>query len=188
MREEASKILQEQYFRWMVGLIRNPEYMTRDRSWMKLFRLLHDTEFVYTMELDENRANDGIELRYRFGWEKDFVNEQIAHSLDIRPCSMLEMMVALAHRCEENIMDNPEKGNRTGVWFFQMLESLGLDRMDDDHFNQRIVEAILDDFINHRYSPDGHGGLFILKYPNRDMRKMEIWYQMNWWLIERERR
>lgn len=188
MREEAARILEENYFRWMVGLIFNPEYMNRNRTWLKLFRMLHDTEFLYTIELDGNRADDGVELRYRFGWEKGYVKEQIAQSLDNRPCSMLEMMVALAHRCEENIMDNPEKGDRTGIWFFEMLESLGLDYADDDHFYPRQVQAVLADFFNHNYAYNGKGGLFTLRYPERDLRRMEIWYQMNGWLIERERR
>lgn len=187
MHKEASGILSENYFRWMVGLIHNSEYMNKDRHWMKLFRLLYDREFIYTIEMDGNRADDGIELRYRYGWEKGFVDEQIAQSLDIRPCSLLEMMVALAHRCEESIMDNSEE-DRTGVWFFEMLESLGLSEQDDAHFDQRVANDILDDFVNRKYRPNGQGGLFTINSPGPDMRKMEIWYQMNRYLIEHERR
>lgn len=50
----------------------------------------------------------------------------IASYLDNRPCSVLEMIIALAIRLEEHIMDDPDIGNRTGQWFWDMIVSLGL--------------------------------------------------------------
>ena len=41
------------------------------------------------------------------------------------------MMIALAIRCEEHIMDDPDAGDRTGQWFWSMLVSLGLGSMDE---------------------------------------------------------
>lgn len=38
----------------------------------------------------------------------------------------LEMIIALAIRLEEHIMDDPDIGNRTGQWFWDMIVSLGL--------------------------------------------------------------
>ncbi len=187
MRDEASRLVQENYFRWMVRLIFNPDYMTPNRCWMKLFRLLHEREFIYTIEMDGNRADDGIELRYRYGWERQCSLDDLERYLGTEHCSILEMMVALAHRCEESIMDNSQE-DRTGVWFFDMIESLGLADQDDAHFHQRTVDAVLDDFLQHRYQADGKGGLFTIRDSRVDMRNMEIWYQMNRYLIENERR
>ena len=39
-------------------------------------------------------------------------------------CSVLEMMVALAICCEETYMDNPNIGNRTGQWFWNMVKNI----------------------------------------------------------------
>lgn len=50
------------------------------------------------------------------------------------------MMIALAQRCEESIMDDPEAGNRTGVWFWAMISNLSLDCMSDDDFDELYVE------------------------------------------------
>ena len=43
-----------------------------NKSYRRLFYKLHDTEFAYTIPMDGNRAEDGIELRYRFGREQGY--------------------------------------------------------------------------------------------------------------------
>lgn len=181
-RGEIDRI-QDEYFEWMIRLVCDGKY-SRRLSWRKLFRLLHETEFVYILEMDGNRADDGTDLRYRFAYENGIDDEEIRDSLDDRPCSMLEMMVALAQRCEEHIMDDPESGDRTGKWFFEMIESLGLLGMDDDHFDKLVAADILTRFMRREYRPDGRGGLFTISSDHRDMRSAEIWYQMMWYLNE----
>ena len=116
--------LNDPYFEWMYRLVVDDRYS--NKSYRRLFYKLHDTEFTYTIPMDGNRAEDGIELRYRFGREQGYRDAVIANCLDIRPCSILEMMIALAIRCEEHIMEDPDIGNRTGQWFWSMLVSLGL--------------------------------------------------------------
>ena len=102
----------------------------------------------------------------------------IATYLDDRPCSILEMMIALAIRCEEHIMEDPEIGNRTGQWFWNMIVSLGLGHMTDDYFDLAYVEEAVRRFLNREYSRDGSGGLFTIERCPQDMRRIEIWYQM----------
>lgn len=170
------------YFEWMYRLVVDDRYS--NKSYRRLFYKLHDTEFAYTIPMDGNRAEDGIELRYRFGREQGYRDAVIANCLDIRPCSILEMMIALAIRCEEHIMEDPDIGNRTGQWFWSMLVSLGLGSMSDVRFDPVRVDEILDRFMDHDYAPDGKGGLFTIRNPRFDMRSMEIWYQMNCYLNE----
>jgi hypothetical protein len=92
------------------------------------------------------------------------------------------MMVALALRCEEHLMDNPDIGDRTADWFWDMVQSLGLSEMDDAHFDPRFTEDVLQKFIRREYEADGHGSLFVVEDSHRDMRATEIWYQMMWYL------
>lgn len=174
--------LNDPYFEWMYRLVVDDRYS--NKSYRRLFHKLHDTEFAYTIPMDGNRAEDGIELRYRFGREQGYRDAVIANRLDIRPCSILEMMIALAIRCEEHIMEDPDIGNRTGQWFWSMLVSLGLGSMSDVRFDPVRVDEILDRFMDHDYAPDGKGGLFTIRNPLFDMRSMEIWYQMNCYLNE----
>lgn len=171
----------DQYFDWMYQLVVDDRYSTK--SYRKMFSRLYDTEFTYTIPMDGNRAEDGVDLRYRFGRENGYYDSIIASFLDVRPCSVLEMMVALAIRCEEHLMDDPDVGDRTGQWFWNMLISLGLGYMDDSRFDRYHVDQILDRFLQRRYERNGDGGLFIVNN-GCDMRTTEIWYQMNYYLME----
>ena len=144
---------------------------------------LHNTEFRYVIPRDQNRADDGIDLRYRFAMEKDSECpvDVIMDILD-GPCSVLEMMVALAIRCEETIMDDASIGDRTSQWFWGMINNLGLGSMVDDRFDRKIFERVIERFLEREYSPDGKGGLFRIRDCHRDLRDVEIWYQLCWYL------
>lgn len=104
--------------------------------------------------------------------------------LNDRPCSVLEMMVALSARCEEHIMDDPDSGNRTGKWFFDMILSLGLINMQDERFDALYARAAISRFLRREHAANGCGGLFTLRYHSADMRRVEIWYQAMWYLDE----
>ena len=94
------------------------------------------------------------------------------------------MMVALAIRCEESIMDDPEIGDRTSQWFRIMLVNLGLGSMSDDRFNRVYVDMVIDRFLDRQYDADGRGGLFTVRHCDCDLRDVEIVYQMYWYLDE----
>lgn len=173
--------LNNEYFEWMYRTVCNEKYSKR-LSYRKLLYHLHDIEFTYILVMDGNRAEDGIELRYRFGYERKYEQSMIAAYLDDRPCSVLEMMIALAIRCEEGIMDDPNEGNRTGQWFWNMVVSLGLGSMSDARFSKEHTDEVISRFLNREYERNGNGGLFTIEHTNRDLRTAEIWYQMNWYL------
>ena len=134
--------------------------------------------------MDENRVDDGVELRYRFVREEGIPDAEIATNLDNRECSVLEIMVSLAIRMEETITSDPDYGDRTSIWFWDMVDSMGLLDMDNDHFHGETVSTTLDRMIRREYASTGRGGLFTVKEPREDMRNVEIWYQMMWWLTD----
>jgi hypothetical protein len=134
--------------------------------------------------MDGNRAEDGIDLRYRFGYEQGYDSPMIATLLDDRPCSVLEMLIALAIRCEEHIMNDPDIGNRTGQWFWNMIINLGLGFMDDTKFDENYVKDVISRFLYRKYKRNGEGGLFTVEHCKNDLRTVEIWYQMCWYLDE----
>lgn len=173
--------LSNEYFDWMYQLVCNDKYNRRS-SHKKLLCNLHNIDFVYILPMDENRASDGIDLRYRFGYECGYDDSMIAILLDDRPCTVLEMMIALSLRCEEYIMYDPENGDRIGQWFWEMIVSLGLGSMNDTNFDRDHTFDTITRFMNREYAPNGAGGLYTVDNPKQDMRTVEIWSQMCWHL------
>lgn len=170
------------YFNWLYDIV-GANRKSKQLSYRKLLIHLHDTEFRYYIARDKNRARDGMDLRYRFALAHyhDTDPDYILDMLD-GPCSVLEMMIALAIRCEDT-MDDPSIGDRTGQWFWEMIVSLGLGGMLDSRYDARDVDDIVDRFLEREYEPDGTGGLFTIPNCHRDMRDAEIWNQM-WWYID----
>ena len=156
------------YFEWLCDVVCGNLYSKRV-SFRELLRYLFDTEFVYSNPRDENRAEDGRSLRHRYGVDSD------------SPCSVLEMMVALSIKCED-IMDDPSIGNRTGQWFWGMIVNLGLGSMTDELFDEEFVEDTITRFLNREYDYDGRGGLFTIENCEDDLRDVEIWIQLCWYL------
>lgn len=173
--------IRDEYFEWLISKVVG-SLNSRTTSFNKLFYQLHDTPFRYIILRDENRAKDGIDLRYRFVWENQYPAE-VEYELDA-PCSVLEMMVALAIRCEESIMSDPDMGDRTHQWFRNMLVNLGLGSMSDDRFNRVYVEMVINRFLDRQYEADGRGGLFTVRHSDCDLREVEIAYQLYWYLDE----
>lgn len=142
-------------------------------SFSRLLEHLHRTEFDYTIPMDAKRAKDGMSLRYNFCVDTGESEDEL-----YGPCSMLEMMVALASRCETYIMVDPSKGDRTSQWFWGMIKSLGLNAMTDVRYNEDEVTDILERFLDRDYAPNGKGGLFTVRRGHEDMRRLHIWAQM----------
>lgn len=170
--------IRNQYFEWLYN------YVCKGRvndkvSYRKLFMLLHNTEFTFYIREDFNRARDGIDLRYRFA---NVINDN--HVIDIldEPCSVLEMILALAIRTEETIMDDPRYGDRTNQWFWGMISTLELSYMTDDNFDRDKANKKIYNFLERQYSPDGKGGLFYIRNCNEDLTQVDIWSQLCWYL------
>ena len=178
---DLSHIIENEYFKWLYNYV--CKYKVHgDISYKKLFAMLHDTEFIFSIPNDVNRAIDGEDLRYRFSLEfEEREGVPIPYKID-GPCSVLEMMIALAIRCEETIMDDPRYGDRTAQWFWMMMSNLGLGLMTDDIYDRDLVKRKLDIFLNREYEPDGKGGLFYIRDCTDDLREVEIWAQLCWYL------
>lgn len=170
--------INDEYFEWLCELV-NAKRFSRRTSYRKLLVHLHNIEFTWFIPKDDNRADDGIKLRRRFALIQN--DEELADYIH-GPCSVLEMMVALALRCEENIMDDAALGERTGQWFWGMIVNLDLSSMSDSKFDRDYVDDVIARLLNREYEPNGKGGLFTVKHCDYDLRTVEIWRQLSWYL------
>ena len=172
-------MIREEYYKWLCRFI----FTSRRRNYKRLIRYLHGVEFTYSVLFDENRYEDGLSLRSRFAYELGYSNDYITNTMGDDPCSVLEMMIALALRCEEHIMDDIEYGDRTNQWFWTMIDNAGFGSLTDLNFNSREAEHIINRVLNRKYGPCGEGGFFYIKNNcNVDLREVELWYQLNWYL------
>lgn len=174
MHDERIRV---EYFEWMYGMTCRERY-PQSISFRKLLMHLHNTSFRYSMIRDGDRASDGLRLRRRFGNSMGYSEYDIEKAFEYYDVSVLEMIIALAIRIEEDIMDNAEVGDRTNQWFWIMIVNLGLGDMTDERYDGQHVEDILNRFLDREYEPNGKGGLFYIRNTCRDVRNLEIWYQM----------
>ena len=173
--------LEKEYFEWLYDLVCNDGYV-KELEYHELLFLLYQMEFIYILPRDKNRFDDGIELRYRFGDEFGIPKSRIRNILDRHPCSVLEMMTALAYRCENEIMCEDNHEDRTWIWFWKMMTNLNLGGMTDDKFDRAYVERIIERMLDRKYEANGRGGLFTIPNCKDDLRDIEIWAQMTRYL------
>lgn len=167
-----SALLDERYLSWLhaqVESVKQP-HMSQHQVWT-LLRQLYQKEFVWLVPNDDNRVADGLALRPEFFAESGLEFEE---SWSILGCSFLEMLVGLTRRLEFEV------GTPAGDWFWELIFNLQLKRM-----SQARRDEALNIVIWRRYEPDGRGGLFPLKHPTKDQRDVEIWYQLNAYILER---
>ena len=54
--------------------------------------------------------------------------------------------------------------------------------MVDERYDRRYVDTVISRFLNRDYEPNGRGGLFTVRNRKEDLREVEIWYQLQWFL------
>ena len=161
------------YFNWLcydIGATVHNLYNGHKR----LLYFLFTKEFVWdqAFPLDGNRSKDGLSLRDRFD----------PNLFDILPvnATVLEVMVALAERCE-SIMADSRCGNQTPFWFWEMIGSMGLYFFNDNRYDEMEVNKCIERCLNREYDYDGNGGFFTIPGITSDMRDVDIWTQMCWY-------
>lgn len=171
-------VLEEEYFIWLCAQV---DADGPDKGYMNLMHELYEYEFSEkTAKLvgnDENRIEDGLYLRTKF------LNETEMHGYLNGPCSVLEFLIALACRMEDVIgyEDAP-------YWFWVMMRNCGLNNFNDNHtikFKWPKNEVIfrVDNILNRKYDRYGFISLFPNPESSRDLRRTEIWYQMQTYLV-----
>jgi hypothetical protein len=176
-RQLRGLTIDEQYFDWLCRLL----LIGKENRYGRLLDRLHGRPFESFVPNDDNREFEGRNLRYTFRNEMSI--DFILPGFFEENASVLEVMVGLAIRCCETLADD-DNNMRIDQWFWLLISNCGLIRFTDDRFSSLDVDEIVDRVVYRRYERNGVGGLFPLKRARRDLRKVELWYQMSYYLVE----
>ena len=164
-----------EYFEWLVD---------KAGGWdqRSLLSILHSIPFEWDVCNDSNREDDGAYQRWIFHEEtgQDIPGDYSRGS----GCSVLEMLVGLADSMHE-LMYGPQEGSCPQLWFQTFIYNMRLGYLNDERFemlpeeSEREARRIIRRFLKREYSYDGRGGIFPMPGSSTDVRKMELWYQMN---------
>ena len=173
------------YLDWLTKQIRD-ENGWKVKTHQKLIRQLHRTPFFVCDPNDQPRENDGYDLRWRYKWDTDLhdgVEYTFVHDIPAESCSILEMMIALAMRADENFTRSSE--STVPFIFWSMVKNMGLLDKTDNVYDEDSVTYCLDIFNNRMYAPNGYGSLFVFRADcPEDMRNVDIWNQLCRWINE----
>lgn len=165
------------YFKWLVRKVANGK---QAREYSRLLEVLDSVDFIYIQDKDENRLADAIDNRAQYEYDNDIPRME-------EPISLFEVLASLAIRCEEGIMGDWDKGDRTSKWFWIMINNSGLYIYNNKNFDKDEVRSIINRILTRKYNRDGsNGGLFYIPDTAKDLRKVDIWTQLMWWLTRYE--
>lgn len=157
------------YFEWLTSQVD----IRTDHTYIYVFERMHNLEFVWTIPNDDNRIQDAIDLRL------EFLDSEMGH-LNLAGATLLEILISVSRRVEFTA------GGVADLWAWKLLKNLKLTKMPDpvSDTNAQRIDDILYALVWRTYEPDGRGGFFPLKNPKEDQTKVEIWYQLNAYVIE----
>ena len=84
------KFIDELYFSWLVDRVLLPE----SKPYFELLSLLHNSEFIWLLSGDDNRSEDGLNLRYEF---INYNEEEVDQMWLSDRCSLLELLVSFSN-------------------------------------------------------------------------------------------
>lgn len=173
------------YFNWLCSKVQHKNKRLNHKA---LLNLLYEKPFRWSVDYDGNRCDDGLELRdlYIQEFDVDESHLEVKYFLK-RPCSVLEVLVAIARRMYDlqYILSDPV--DHTNRWFHELLGNLQLERFSDDisPVQEAEIDDILEIWLGRTYDEHGFGGIFPLKKrPLKDQTRVELWYQMMLYLAE----
>ena len=169
--------LDELYIQWLYSQVASVRLRNPSRTYWRILRQLYVKEFIWIIPNDDNRVEDGRDLRY------EFIEELGLRDIDEawlrQGCSFLEMLIGLSRRLSFEDDGEPR------TWFWKLMENLNLEQYNDNALiPEQEVDDILDTVIFRTYRRDGRGGLFPLRNARYDQRDVEIWYQLSAYLLE----
>lgn len=158
-------------------------HLEKKTYYSRLFEILHNIEFIYIIDRDDNRVSDGMDLRNNYYFPPCY-GPELKYDFMNHWCSVLEVLIGLSIRVDDEIIGDPFE-EHPEEFFIEMIKNLKLDKFKDNiNYKEEDIIKIVDRWLNREFNMDGRGSPFPLKYDFRDQRKLEIWDQVNSYINE----
>lgn len=153
-------------------------------DYSKLLDTLFRIPFRSYIYMDNNRMEDASDMRFDYISEL-FNSKEDTSIIEDRYISVLEVLIALAIRMEKDILCDPMSENdHSSDHFWVFLRNLGVENDTNDDYFEENVRKKCEIWMTREYDFNGNGSIFPLKGNKNDARKMEIWTQMNIYILE----
>lgn len=165
------KNIGERYFDYLLNLCNLN--LIKYQKYDSLFEILHNIEFIAALERDENRIDDGLELRDQFV-DQNRINGSYLYDLLGGTASVFEVLVALSLRLTHEYVGTPGDEHPDEL-FMDFIQNLRLEYWMKFY----DVEKIINIWMDRNFSRSGYGSPFPLNNgcDIRDQRYIEIWDQ-----------
>lgn len=159
----------DDYFKWLY------EKTHLSVSYFSSIEKMFDYEFVSYIEHDDVRMADAAGLRKEYAEYKGLSQDVVDYILDSKPISVLEVLIALSERMSAEISADGDGF----TYFIDIVDNMGILAAEPNE-----VPEICQEFVERLYPYCGMA--FRLNNPKEDQRDIDLWYQMQAYLIEND--
>jgi hypothetical protein len=200
----ASISTRSDYLAWLCNIAGRP---SSGVSYQMLLEYLYTQPFVVLPSMPEDffRESNGQSLRRAFGKELTDLHQTNDYRNDRQwlnaPCSMLEMMIALARNIAILTDHSSDEQRVVSFWFWKLAFNLGFEPYSDElnphgEIDTQKINQIIHTLVYREYDNYGRGSLFPLdnsiggtdrvdfQFGPGGYQKLEIWDQMKNYLSE----
>lgn len=171
--------IKKEYFSYLIERVCDKDHDKVD--YIPLLDLLHSMPFEWSIEMDENRAGDGEYLRKR--WLQNEGIYEYLYEFDGEKVSVLEVLIGIAERVEFDV-GSVMNGDHTADRFWMLLRNLDIEKYDSANYKPLNIKEKVRIWMLRKYKKNGVGSIFPMKKCSKDMRTLQIWDQMNLYLME----
>lgn len=181
------------YFNYLVNQIAFDGVNLKGSFYTNLLNFMFAKDFYWmpNFPLDSDRAEDGYALREQFlrtfGGQVNYA--EFEAFCQHKKASVLEVLIALCIRISGLL--TTETSEVIGLYFWHLLDNMGLSWADDKDFDPDIVNGVFENWMRRNYAPDGSGGnIFIFgnfnaaNFMKKNAAEMNIWDQANFYFAK----
>lgn len=167
----------EKYFQWLMSFVDIDAPLPPSEKHTLLAQQLHETPYEWYIEMDSNRALDGVDMRYDFAESIDVD----LRSVPLNGSSLLEVLVALALKAaylSDGLiyLDTPQK------WMEEMLTNVGLYEYTDDSYDPKAVTKISRQIMVKTLRSKSNYIFPKSIFTDDELYNHELWYQLNYYI------